>query len=1044
MSTQVQFRRGTTTQNNAFTGAAGEISVDTDLKTIRLHDGTTAGGGSTMLNNTSAQTALNKTFSTGSVWQGTAVGLAYGGTGSALTAVAGAIPYSTANGLGLTAAGTSGQILVSGGINAPTWVPTSSISAGSSTLATTATNIAGGSAGQLIIQADTGLSTFITAGPIGTFLKSAGAGYAPQWATADVTIGSTVIDLGSSTTSLAGLNILAATGTSHWTLPVGTTAQRPVSPAIGMVRYNSSQATFEGYSSGAWSSLGGVKSVDAFTYIQAETSAGASNGDLDFFAENSAGTGTTQVGQWNRLNLKDYTGTIVGTQTTQNIFNTIATTVNAYGAATALTIGGTSGTATIRNTTVAITNNATVGGTLAVTGNSTLTGDLAVNGGDVTTTSGTATLFNTGATTLNIGGAATTVSIGAATGTLTLNNANTVITGNLTVNGTTTTINSTVTSVDDIEFELGAVATPTDITANGGGIRLKGATDKTINWSSLGWTSSEDFNLVTGKVYEINGTNVLDASSVLGAATTATVAGAATALTIGATSGTATIRNSTVAITNAATIGSTLGVTGAATLSSTLSVSGLITSTSGISGGPATHTTGSFSSTLAVTGTSTFTGATTHNGGLGATSGTFSTTLGVTGNTTIGGTLGVTGATTISNTLAVTGGGVTVRAAATQDGIELRGRAGGTGNWEAILTPTTLTADRTFTFPDVSGTVVTTGDTGTVTSAMIADGTIVNADINASAAIAITKLAASTISGVSLGGTLATLTMNVSGTGLSGSTTYNGSGAATFTVASNATSANTGSAIVARDGSGNFSAGTITAALSGNATTATTLQTARTIGGVSFNGSANIDLPGVNTTGNQNTTGSAATLTTGRTIALTGDVTYTSGSFNGSGNVTGTATLANSGVTAGSYTFSNITVDAKGRVTAASSNTVSGSSANTANTLVQRDGSGNFSAGTITAAVFQTSSDARLKTNIENSSYGLSEVLQLRSVKYNKNNKVEIGLIAQEVETVLPEFVGEGDDGMKTVNYGQMVSVLVKAVQDLQAEVASLKAKLGE
>jgi len=79
----------------------------------------------------------------------------------------------------------------------------------------------------------------------------------------------------------------------------------------------------------------------------------------------------------------------------------------------------------------------------------------------------------------------------------------------------------------------------------------------------------------------------------------------------------------------------------------------------------------------------------------------------------------------------------------------------------------------------------------------------------------------------------------VSGVGLSGSASAEG---ATFTVASNATDANTASTIVARDASGNFNAGTITASLTGNADTATALQTARTIAGQTFDGTANITI----------------------------------------------------------------------------------------------------------------------------------------------------------------------------------------------------------
>ena len=72
---------------------------------------------------------------------------------------------------------------------------------------------------------------------------------------------------------------------------------------------------------------------------------------------------------------------------------------------------------------------------------------------------------------------------------------------------------------------------------------------------------------------------------------------------------------------------------------------------------------------------------------------------------------------------------------------------------------------------------------------------------------------------------------------------------------------------------------------------------------------------------NQNTTGSAATLTTGRTLAITGDLAYTSQSFDGSANVTAAGTLATVNTNVGSFTNATLTVNGKGLITAASSGT---------------------------------------------------------------------------------------------------------------------------
>jgi len=221
----------------------------------------------------------------------------------------------------------------------------------------------------------------------------------------------------------------------------------------------------------------------------------------------------------------------------------------------------------------------------------------------------------------------------------------------------------------------------------------------------------------------------------------------------------------------------------------------------------------------------------------------------------------------------------------------------------------------------------TTGEGPQITSAGIAAGAIVAAAIaNDSVALG-TKTTGNYVAAGA-----------VSGVGLSGSASAEG---ATFTVTSNATDANTASTIVARDASGNFSAGTVTADLTGDVTGDVT---------------GNVSGSSGSTTGNAAT---ATALATGRTIGMTGDVVWTSASFDGTGNVTGTATIQPDSVALGTDTTGNYvaagavsgvglsgSASAEGATFTVSSNATD---ANTASTIVARDSSGDFSAGTITA-----------------------------------------------------------------------------------------------
>lgn len=291
----------------------------------------------------------------------------------------------------------------------------------------------------------------------------------------------------------------------------------------------------------------------------------------------------------------------------------------------------------------------------------------------VTTPSTTFALVNTTATTVNFAGAATAVAIGAGTGTTTVNNDLTV-SGNLSVKGSVSFVESTTVQVADKNLELGKVATPTDVTADGGGITLKGATDKTISWSAVGWTSSEDFNLVTGEVYKINGTSVLSATA-LGANVVSSSLTSVGTIISGVWNGTA-IANTYLANSNV-TVGSTAISLGAASTS----IAGL-TSVDGTAGLISAFATPN--GTVAVFGSATtvneYGSATTINrGGAGVVEYIGKNT----GNTTVS-ILGNTSAGTATVTTNVTTGTVNLFSGVT--GTVNIGAVGSTSNFAGTLT----------------------------------------------------------------------------------------------------------------------------------------------------------------------------------------------------------------------------------------------------------------------------------------------------------------------------------------------------------------------
>ena len=203
------------------------------------------------------------------------------------------------------------------------------------------------------------------------------------------------------------------------------------------------------------------------------------------------------------ITFPDATTTVVGTDTTQTLSNKTLTTPTINGP----TITATGQTPTIHGIYLPDSHTIIFEGATADAYETTLTAGDPTADRTITLPDATGTL----ALEANVAALSGATFTGAVSGTdLTLS-------GNLTVNGTTTNINSTNLVVEDKNVIIGDTASPSDATADGGGITLKGTTDKTFNWvdATDSWTSSEHINLASGKSYYMNGTLLKDVSETL-------------------------------------------------------------------------------------------------------------------------------------------------------------------------------------------------------------------------------------------------------------------------------------------------------------------------------------------------------------------------------------------------------------------------------------------------------------------------------------------------------------------------------------------------
>ncbi len=403
--------------------------------------------------------------------------------------------------------------------------------------------------------------------------------------------------------------------------------------------------------------------------------------------------------------------------------------------------------------------------------------------------------------------------------------------------------------------------------------------------------------------------------------------------------------------------------------------------------------------------------------------------------TNLTGTAGTFGSNVTLNSSGVLAIGIiTARNSATQDSISLNGRAGGTSNFNLSLTPTTLAASRTVTFQDVSGTVyvsggtdVTLADGGTNASLTASDGGIVYSTASAMAILSGTATAGQILrSGASGAPSWSTATYPAT-------TTIN---RILYSSAANTigeiTSANTSALVTNSTGVPSFTSGT------------TANRLLRTDGTTISFAQANLT---TDVTGTLASTNGG----TAQSTYATGDILYASATDTLSKLPVGTASsvltvLGGVPVWAaapgGSITVNDDTsTDATRYLTFTSATSGSVGVASVSSTKLQF----NPSTGTLSATVFTSLSDETQKTNIQPIQNAIDTTKQLEGVRFDwkDNQQPSLGLIAQQVEKVIPEVVNTDSNGVKSVNYGSLIGLLVEAIKEQQVRIEELEKKLN-